>query len=794
MSLGSPNNTSSVRLDDAGRLFSSGSDISLGSLRARDRELVELFQRGSTETKLIVLWGSPIARGPDSVQPTVYAILYGCRTLGPRLKDVLRDLGLSLQDPIHATRDVIYWNPQRFYNHPRACTSQLHVASEEPRIRQERIQPVALLAALVSTDSFTETEGPELLATPLQCHQRQALTFMINRERGWRIHEEQLDLWSIKYGDACRTAEYVNNIDGSLHHLPPPEFRGGVLADNMGAGKSLSMISLMANDKLPAIESRTYLSSLGAQQYTKSTLLVMPPTLLQNWKSELSKHLRAGAFSWRCHHGPTKIKTLEDLLDLDIVLISYNTLKAEWKRQGSSQDTVIFSHHWHRLILDEGHYIKHHSAMTTQAALALKADCRWVVTGTPIQNSLSEIQSLLCFIQVFPYSDKDVFNEHIVDFWGSEGNKGFDRLKRLLKFIMLRRCGDHIKLPRRTDLKLHLQFNDAELCEYRKAKDKTLSYIEDALDASISKGTYYNALQKIETLRQICNLGKPPGKDIDNFDNLDETHAPTSWDVGTALGMLHAFPSLGLSTTCVKCGALIDPTSELSNKSISVHLTMCLQMWCQRCHGNQIVSLQRPRFCRCDRACPSVSVPLNTNTTTTISPSYPELTTSYPTKIQALIHDLKKCPPGTKSIVFSFWKATLDVAYMALTEKAIKCAQVDGSVKVKTRNEILQEFLVGDNIQVLLLSLSCGAVGLTLTAATRAYLMEPQWNPSIEEQALARIHRIRQTEEVTTVRFIVEDTIEKYVMDVQDRKKDLVTSLLSPQSASSKLSHSRLKV
>lgn len=141
-------------------------------------------------------------------------------------------------------------------------------------------------------------------------------------------------------------------------------------------------------------------------------------------------------------------------------------------------------------------------------------------------------------------------------------------------------------------------------------------------------------------------------------------------------------------------------------------------------------------------------------------------------------------PTYPPSIVFSFWTSTLDLASTALTQTGLTCLQVDGKTAPKQRGRILQHFAELETPAVLLMSLSCGAVGyvlnqmpwsamsiathrqpwdirLNLTAASRVYLMEPQWNPAIEEQALARVYRLGQTQPVVTVRFYIKESIEE---------------------------------
>ncbi|KAK0615431.1 putative ATP-dependent helicase C17A2.12 [Lasiodiplodia hormozganensis] len=115
----------------------------------------------------------------------------------------------------------------------------------------------------------------------------------------------------------------------------------------------------------------------------------------------------------------------------------------------------------------------------------------------------------------------------------------------------------------------------------------------------------------------------------------------------------------------------------------------------------------------------------------------------------------------------------------ALSKANIRNIRIDGKVSAQARQRILQCFRREKDITVALLTTDCGAVGLDLTVASRAHLLEPHWNPSLEEQALARVHRLGQHRSVTTIRYIMKDSFEQSIITVQDRKKFLASVLLS---------------
>jgi len=131
-----------------------------------------------------------------------------------------------------------------------------------------------------------------------------------------------------------------------------------------------------------------------------------------------------------------------------------------------------------------------------------------------------------------------------------------------------------------------------------------------------------------------------------------------------------------------------------------------------------------------------------------------------------------------KTIVFSQWTSMLDKIEDALEVKGIKYDRLDGTMKRDERTRAMEALKNDPACEVLLVSLKAGGVGLNLTAAQRVYLVDPYWNPAVENQAVDRIHRLGQTKPVTTIKLIIENTIEARLLEVQKKKTELANMTL----------------
>ncbi|MHC2992655.1 helicase SNF2, partial [Pontibacter sp. HJ8] len=132
---------------------------------------------------------------------------------------------------------------------------------------------------------------------------------------------------------------------------------------------------------------------------------------------------------------------------------------------------------------------------------------------------------------------------------------------------------------------------------------------------------------------------------------------------------------------------------------------------------------------------------------------------------------------GHKVLIFSQFVKHLEIIRQALDEKEITYAYLDGNTK--NRQQQVELFQNDAQIQVFLISLKAGGVGLNLTAADYVFILDPWWNPAVEAQAIDRAHRIGQQNTVFTYKFITKETVEEKILALQNRKIQLVTDLIS---------------
>lgn len=148
------------------------------------------------------------------------------------------------------------------------------------------------------------------------------------------------------------------------------------------------------------------------------------------------------------------------------------------------------------------------------------------------------------------------------------------------------------------------------------------------------------------------------------------------------------------------------------------------------------------------------------------------------TKVEFLLETLEQIlEEGHQAIVFSQFTTYLDIIQGHIHERHWKFSRIDGSQQIKKRQKQVDEFQEGKT-QVFLISLKAGGVGLNLTAASYVFVMDPWWNPAVEQQAIDRAHRIGQKNVLTVYRPIIQNTVEEKVLKLQEMKRELFQELL----------------
>ncbi|KAI7737514.1 hypothetical protein M8C21_011586 [Ambrosia artemisiifolia] len=574
--------------------------------------------------------------------------------------------------------------------------------------------------------------------------------------------------------------------------------RGGILADEMGMGKTVQAIALVLAKRALCRElgdpAELSTGSSTGLPCVKTTLVICPLIAVMQWVNEIDRFTTKGSNKVLVYHGPNRGKSLIEFSEYDFIITTYSIVEAEYRRNvmppkdrcqwcgklfyakklkihlkyfcgpdavktakqskqskkkgklgdksslskedlsdeeddddrksskkntkgkrkkenvetggfpdissgsgyKSSVKSFLHSVKWDRIILDEAHYIKDRRCNTTRAVFALESSYKWALSGTPLQNRVGELYSLVRFLQITPYSyymckDCDC---KVLDYSSNSSCPGCPH-KSVRHF-----------------------------CWWNKAVDHPYLVV-------YSKSAVARRSETKSTDEQFCGL----------CHDVAEDPVVTSCEHLFCKSCLIEFSASYGQPACPSC-----------SKPLTVDFGA----------NNHDQEVQKPKSSF--KGFKSTSI-INRIRLENFQTS---------TKIDALKEEIRfmvERDGSAKGIVFSQFTSFLDLIHYSLQKCGVKCVQLDGSMTMAAREAAITRFTDDRECKVFLMSLKAGGVALNLTVASHVFLMDPWWNPAVEQQAQDRIHRIGQYKPIRVVRFVIENTIEERILNLQEKKK-----------------------
>jgi len=534
----------------------------------------------------------------------------------------------------------------------------------------------------------------------------------------------------------------------------------------------------------------------------RATLIICPPSVLSNWQTQVLDHT-AGNLKVYVYHGPQRSTSAAFLSSHDVVLTTYQTLTYDFAAHG--QRTGVFAVTWLRVVLDEAQAVKNHKAKMSQAVRQLKAERRWALSGTPIQNKLLDLFGLTIFLDFAPLKDRKIFTRSL-ERPVKEGSKSaIKNLQVLMGNICLRRTKDMrvagrplISLPPKTVSIVEVPLTDEDMQKYTRVEElatRVMSGMLEGQGEALLKN-YALVLQFLLRLRQICDAGSLVP---DNITDVLGSAAAQALSADKDKGAPKLSPErikelqdiLMAAMDCEECPVCMEQFD-------SPVITACAHVFCRPCI-EQVLRTQVQGgaggpcpLCRCIISSASlVDLPPQGQSQEQDAARKGSLGSGSRTqsaKVAALMHVLKHNHatnqaalaaggggPPVKAVVFSQFTSMLDIVGKALEQEGLTYLRLDGSVAQKARSASIEQLssTCPTSPAVFLISLKAGGVGLNLTAACQVHLLDPWWNMSVEEQAMDRVHRLGSEREVEVLRYIAKGTIEERMLLLQERKQQL---------------------
>eukprot|EP01035_Chromulina_nebulosa_P017510 gene17510-23071_t len=495
--------------------------------------------------------------------------------------------------------------------------------------------------------------------------------------------------------------------------------------------------------------------------------------------------------------------------------------------------SMLLRIHWHRIVLDESHIIRNMKTLKFKACTSIQSTYRWCLTGTPILNTVKDIHSSVQFLRLEPFvSDNKLYDRYFTrEIEGKHWNEeGIVRLRTLVKHIALRRDKKTIlnhNIPVKSEIIVRVTLSPEERDAYNAIYEAIRHFVHDINVLHHGLADDLNGLMQntstilglITRLRQCCLDFSlvPPQALVDLLSVFKRTKETNSIDkdpnliiqrlskevqtellqrlqsvfakaIGTSIETLpstHEIVDSGEGQLeCCVC------LNELSEDDTMIFVN-CMHTMCGRCvdemfskkTANVPCPLCRRTIARND--CIYYKT-LKSNHEKSLNQSSDKQQTTLPNinrsaktiEILKAIESILSKSVDEKIVIFCSFTGYLNVLEKEFHSLNYQTCRIDGNVNQIKRSDEIKRFTNNDNYKIMLCSVRAAGVGITLTRANHVFLADLWWSPAIDLQAIDRVHRLGQQRPVQVLRFLVNDSIDERIYELQKSKMETARQAL----------------